>query len=69
MRLHVSLQLAILPVLLFLSHQPSCCAGPKLPGFHACVGGGGEKQEPAWYKEKGIIRQQSLIVAVVAKII
>ncbi|KAK9857184.1 hypothetical protein WJX84_003040 [Apatococcus fuscideae] len=28
--------------------------GPKLPGFHACVGGGGEKQEPAWYKEKGI---------------
>ncbi|KAK9853360.1 hypothetical protein WJX84_010829 [Apatococcus fuscideae] len=28
--------------------------GPKLPAFHATVGGGGEKQEPAWYKEKGI---------------
>lgn len=27
---------------------------PRLPGFHACVGGGGEKQTPEWYKEKGI---------------
>jgi monodehydroascorbate reductase (NADH) len=27
---------------------------PRLPGFHSCVGGGGDKQEPAWYKEKGI---------------
>ncbi|KAL3158044.1 hypothetical protein ABBQ32_011653 [Trebouxia sp. C0010 RCD-2024] len=27
---------------------------PRLPGFHACVGGGGEKQTPDWYKEKGI---------------
>lgn len=26
---------------------------PRLPGFHACVGGGGEKQTPDWYKEKG----------------
>jgi len=26
----------------------------RLPGFHTCVGGGGERQEPAWYKDKGI---------------
>lgn len=26
---------------------------PRLPGFHACVGGGGEKQTPDWYKVKG----------------
>lgn len=23
-------------------------------GFHTCVGGGGERQTPDWYKEKGI---------------
>lgn len=26
----------------------------RLPGFHACVGGGGERQIPEWYAEKGI---------------
>lgn len=26
----------------------------RLPGFHTTVGGGGEKHEPAWYKENGI---------------
>ena len=26
----------------------------RLPGFHTSVGGGGERQEPAWYKDKGI---------------
>ncbi|XP_010553373.1 PREDICTED: monodehydroascorbate reductase 1, peroxisomal [Tarenaya hassleriana] len=26
----------------------------RLPGFYACVGSGGEKQLPEWYKEKGI---------------
>ncbi|KAK9917100.1 hypothetical protein WJX75_000871 [Coccomyxa subellipsoidea] len=26
----------------------------RLPGFHATVGGGGEKQTPEWYEEKGI---------------
>jgi hypothetical protein len=26
----------------------------RLPGFHTCVGGGGERQEPEWYTEKGI---------------
>jgi monodehydroascorbate reductase (NADH) len=26
----------------------------RLPGFHACVGGGGARQEPAWYEERGI---------------
>lgn len=26
----------------------------RLPGFHTSVGGGGERQTPEWYKEKGI---------------
>lgn len=26
----------------------------RLPGFHTCVGAGGERQTPEWYKEKGI---------------
>mmetsp|Transcript_13649 Transcript_13649/g.29277 ORF Transcript_13649/g.29277 Transcript_13649/m.29277 type:complete len:433 (-) Transcript_13649:309-1607(-) len=26
----------------------------RLPGFHTCVGGGGERQDPAWYQAKGI---------------
>lgn len=26
----------------------------RLPGFHTCVGGGGERQDMAWYQEHGI---------------
>ncbi|XP_043710112.1 monodehydroascorbate reductase, chloroplastic/mitochondrial-like isoform X2 [Telopea speciosissima] len=26
----------------------------RLPGFHTCVGSGGERQTPVWYKEHGI---------------
>ncbi|XP_042022164.1 monodehydroascorbate reductase, chloroplastic/mitochondrial-like isoform X1 [Salvia splendens] len=26
----------------------------RLPGFHTCVGSGGERQTPEWYNEKGI---------------
>ncbi|EXB37294.1 Monodehydroascorbate reductase [Morus notabilis] len=26
----------------------------RLPGFHTCVGSGGERQTPEWYKERGI---------------
>ncbi|CAH1442114.1 unnamed protein product [Lactuca virosa] len=26
----------------------------RLPGFHVCVGSGGERLAPEWYKEKGI---------------
>jgi monodehydroascorbate reductase (NADH) len=26
----------------------------RLPGFHSCVGGGGERQELSWYESKGI---------------
>ena len=29
-------------------------APARLPGFHSCVGGGGERQEPSWYESKGI---------------
>ncbi|XP_024385327.1 monodehydroascorbate reductase, seedling isozyme [Physcomitrium patens] len=29
-------------------------APARLPGFHVCVGSGGEKQLPDWYAEKGI---------------
>ena len=25
----------------------------RLPGFHVCVGSGGERLLPEWYKEKG----------------
>ena len=27
---------------------------PRLPGFHTCVGGGGERQTPEWYVENGV---------------
>eukprot|EP01023_Acetabularia_acetabulum_P012221 TRINITY_DN1571_c0_g2_i1.p1 TRINITY_DN1571_c0_g2~~TRINITY_DN1571_c0_g2_i1.p1 ORF type:complete len:453 (-),score=98.52 TRINITY_DN1571_c0_g2_i1:435-1730(-) len=27
----------------------------RLPGFHTTVGGGGERQTPDWYQEKGVI--------------
>ena len=30
-----------------------CAGAARLPGFHACVGGGGERQTPEWYTEKG----------------
>lgn len=42
--------------------EPSACdadvtvllaGAARLPGFHTCVGGGGERQEPAWYGAKG----------------
>ena len=26
----------------------------RLPGFHTCVGGGGERQTEAWYADKGV---------------
>lgn len=26
----------------------------RLPGFHTCVGGGGERQDPDWYAKHGI---------------
>jgi hypothetical protein len=35
--------------------------GPaRLPGFHTCVGGGGEKQLPEWYKDNGMHHVQHL---------
>ena len=30
-------------------HSPA-----RLPGFHTCVGGGGERQTEEWYKEKEV---------------
>lgn len=27
----------------------------RLPGFHVCVGSGGERLVPDWYKEKGTV--------------
>ncbi len=38
-----------------LTHKFLCLhAEPaRLPGFHTTVGGGGEKQPPEWYEEKG----------------
>lgn len=43
-----------------LGAPPCCCVchagAARLPGFHTCVGGGGERQEPAWYESKGAQR-------------
>lgn len=35
-------------------HPPSAKVRARLPGFHTCVGGGGERQTPEWYAEKGV---------------
>mmetsp|Transcript_51369 Transcript_51369/g.92342 ORF Transcript_51369/g.92342 Transcript_51369/m.92342 type:complete len:437 (+) Transcript_51369:26-1336(+) len=35
-------------------HPPTAKVRARLPGFHTCVGGGGERQTPEWYAEKGI---------------
>ena len=35
-------------------HPPTAKVRARLPGFHTCVGGGGERQTPEWYGEKGI---------------
>jgi monodehydroascorbate reductase (NADH) len=37
----------------------------RLPGFHTCVGGGGERQTPEWYTEKGIAYLTSTKIAAV----
>ncbi|CAL5411193.1 unnamed protein product [Camellia sinensis] len=37
-------------------HNAICFATPaRLPGFHVCVGSGGERLLPEWYVEKGIV--------------
>lgn len=35
-------------------HPPSAKVRARLPGFHTCVGGGGDRQTTEWYTEKGI---------------
>merc|ERR1719487_2630243 len=35
-------------------HPPTAKVRARLPGFHTCVGGGGDRQVPEWYKENGI---------------
>ncbi|CAD7929713.1 unnamed protein product [Amoebophrya sp. A25] len=35
-------------------HAPGSKVRARLPGFHTCVGGGGERQTPEWYAEKGV---------------
>lgn len=35
-------------------HPPSAKVRARLPGFHTCVGGGGDRQTPEWYVEKGV---------------
>jgi hypothetical protein len=32
-----------------------CTDAARLPGFHVCVGSGGERLLPEWYEGKGII--------------
>ena len=35
-------------------HGPGAKVRARLPGFHTCVGSGGDRQTSEWYKEKGI---------------
>lgn len=35
-------------------HPPTAKVRARLPGFHTCVGTGGDRQTPDWYAEKGI---------------
>jgi len=35
-------------------HPPNAKVRARLPGFHTCVGGGGERQTGEWYQEQGI---------------
>eukprot|EP00421_Protoceratium_reticulatum_P045435 CAMPEP_0168448218 /NCGR_PEP_ID=MMETSP0228-20121227/46983_1 /TAXON_ID=133427 /ORGANISM="Protoceratium reticulatum, Strain CCCM 535 (=CCMP 1889)" /LENGTH=426 /DNA_ID=CAMNT_0008462749 /DNA_START=38 /DNA_END=1318 /DNA_ORIENTATION=+ len=45
-------------------HPPSAKVRARLPGFHTCVGGGGDRQTPEWYAEKGITLVQGRATAV-----
>lgn len=45
-------------------HPPSAKVRARLPGFHTCVGGGGERQTPEWYTEKGIERVRGTVTSV-----
>lgn len=40
----------------------SVTAAARLPGFHVCVGSGGERQLPDWYAEKGILFQPYTVI-------
>jgi len=35
-------------------HPPGAKVRARLPGFHTCVGGGGDRQTEAWYKEHNV---------------
>eukprot|EP00418_Pyrodinium_bahamense_P074818 CAMPEP_0179079506 /NCGR_PEP_ID=MMETSP0796-20121207/35677_1 /TAXON_ID=73915 /ORGANISM="Pyrodinium bahamense, Strain pbaha01" /LENGTH=426 /DNA_ID=CAMNT_0020776843 /DNA_START=32 /DNA_END=1312 /DNA_ORIENTATION=+ len=35
-------------------HPPTAKVRARLPGFHTCVGGGGDRQTAEWYAEKGM---------------
>merc|ERR1719277_2016492 len=35
-------------------HPPTAKVRARLPGFHTCVGGDGDRQTADWYAEKGI---------------
>lgn len=45
-------------------HPPTAKVRARLPGFHTCVGGGGERQTVDWYAEKGITLVQGRASAV-----
>mmetsp|Transcript_22217 Transcript_22217/g.56033 ORF Transcript_22217/g.56033 Transcript_22217/m.56033 type:complete len:505 (-) Transcript_22217:279-1793(-) len=35
-------------------HAPGSKVRARLPGFHTCVGGGGERQDEEWYSQRGV---------------
>mmetsp|Transcript_29475 Transcript_29475/g.43726 ORF Transcript_29475/g.43726 Transcript_29475/m.43726 type:complete len:428 (+) Transcript_29475:1-1284(+) len=45
-------------------HPPSAKARARLPGFHTCVGGGGDRQTPEWYAEHNISLIKGKVTAV-----
>uniref|UniRef100_A0A7S4W9V9 monodehydroascorbate reductase (NADH) n=1 Tax=Alexandrium monilatum TaxID=311494 RepID=A0A7S4W9V9_9DINO len=45
-------------------HPPTAKVRARLPGFHTCVGGGGDRQTSEWYAEKGISFVQGRATAV-----
>jgi monodehydroascorbate reductase (NADH) len=49
-------------------HPPGAKVRARLPGFHTSVGGGGERQTPQWYEDKGIgVRSGTRVASVDAK--
>lgn len=43
-------------------HPPHAKVRARLPGFHTCVGGGGERQDREWYSKRGVDMKTGVVV-------